>query len=111
MSLLKIVHHALAFTLELALLGALSYWGFHGDKKFPEKYLWGLGLPVLAIALWWVWAAPKSSYRLEQPFLLIFKFALFGIAAFGLHRSGQAGLALLLAALATLSILMEYAGY
>lgn len=111
MSLLKILHHALAFMLELALLAALGYWGFQGDKKSPEKYLWGLGLPILAIALWWVWAAPKSSSRLEQPFLMIFKFALFGIAVFGLHRSGQMGLALLLAALATVSILMEYAGY
>lgn len=111
MSILKFFHHLLAFTLELAMLAALGYWGFHGDKKTPEKYLWGLGLPLLAIVLWWVWAAPKSAHRLEQPYLLAFKLVLFGVAAFGLHRSGQPVLAWWLAGLALLSVSVEYAGF
>lgn len=109
MPILKLFHHLLAFTLEIAMLVALGYWGFHGDKKSPEKYLWGLGLPALAIVLWWLWAAPKAANRLEQPYLLVFKLALFGIAAFGLYRSGQPGFAFWLAGLAVLSVLAEYA--
>lgn len=110
MQLLRTLHLILAFTLELALLAALGYGGFH-NKKMPEKYLFGLGLPLAATVLWWFWAAPKSEHRLEQPYLMIFKLLLFGAAAFGLHRSGQPGAAVLLAALALLSVLLEYAGY
>lgn len=107
--MVKLLHHLLAFTLELAMLAALGYWGFYGGKKAPEKYLWGLGLPLLAIALWWVWAAPKSAHRLEQPYLLVFKLILFGVASFGLYRSGLPTLAWWLAGLAFVSILVEYA--
>lgn len=110
MSLFKLLHHLLAFALELAMLAALGYRGFYGDKKTPEKYLWGLGLPLLAVVLWWVWAAPKSAHRLEQPYLLVFKLVLFGVAAFGLQRSGQPGLAWWLIGLALVSVLLEYAG-
>ncbi len=110
MQLLRILHMILAFTLELALLAALGYWGFH-NKKMPEKYLFGLGMPLVAIVLWWYWAAPKSEHRLQQPYLMIFKLTLFGVAAFGLCRSGQSGAAILLAGLAALSVLLEYAGY
>jgi len=110
MQLFRTLHLILAFTLELALLAALGYWGFH-NKKIPGKYIFGFGLPLVATALWWYWAAPKSEHRLQQPYLMIFKLVLFGVAAFGLYRSGQPGAAVLLAGLALLSVLLEYAGY
>jgi len=110
MQLFRTLQLILAFTLELALLAALGYWGFH-NKKIPGRYLPGLGMPLVAAALWWYWAAPKSEHRLQQPYLLVFKLVLFGVAAFGLYRSGQPGAAVLLAGLALLSALLEFAGY
>ena len=107
MQLFKTFHLMLAFTLELALLAALGYWGFH-NRKMPEKYLLGVGAPILAVILWWIWAAPKSANRLQQPGLLLFKISLFGLAAFGLYRSGQSGPALLLMVLAVLSAVWEF---
>ena len=110
MQLFRTLHLILAFTLELALLAALGYGGFH-NKKIPGKYIFGFGLPLVATILWWYWAAPKSAHRLQQPYLMVFKLVLFGVAAFGLYRSGQPGPAVLLAGLALLSVLLEYAGY
>lgn len=110
MQLLKMFHMVLAFALELALLAAFGYWGFH-DKKTPEKYLFGLGAPVLVIIIWGIWAAPKSEHRLQQPFMMVLKLALFGTAAVGLHRAGQSGPAILLAVLAAITIVLEYLWY
>ena len=86
MPVLRILHQLIAFSLEMAMLAALGYWGFLEGKKAPLKYVLGLGLPIAAIALWAMWAAPKSSSRLEQPYLLLFKLVLYGITTFGLHR-------------------------
>lgn len=105
---LRFLHQLLAFSLEMAMLAALGYWGFLEGKKAPLKYILGLGMPIAAIALWAMWAAPKSSSRLEQPYLLLFKLVLYGITAFGLHRSGLAYWSYWFAGLAVISVLVEY---
>jgi hypothetical protein len=110
MAILRFLHQLLAFSLEMAMLAALGYWGFREGNKSPLKYLLGFGLPIAAITLWALWAAPKSTTRLEQPFLLMFKLVLFGITTFGLYRSGQPHLAYWFAGLALVSVLVEYSG-
>lgn len=108
MTILRFLHQLLAFSLEMAMLAALGYWGFQEGKKAPLKYILGLGLPIAAIALWAVWAAPKSSSRLVQPYLLLFKLVLYGITAGGLYRSGLVYWSYWFAGLAVISVLAEY---
>src|SRR4051794_917171 len=47
----------LQFLLELAVLGALGYWGFDATGGLPRRLL-GLGAPGLALAFWAVLGAP-----------------------------------------------------
>lgn len=97
----------IAFLLEIAMLISLGMWGFHGDKSIFEKLLPGLGLPILAAVLWGILAAPKSGYRLDLPYRLLFSFALFCLAAFLLYRLGHTTLALTFAGVAIISTLLE----
>ncbi|MBK8555857.1 MAG: YrdB family protein [Lewinellaceae bacterium] len=106
--MIKIVNAGLSFFLEMAMLAALGYWGFTQHKTSLERWLWGIGLPLMAILLWGWLAAPKSTTRLEQPLLACFKLALFAITAFLLHKTGQEKMAAWFLGLSVLSILLEY---
>ncbi|HEX5401263.1 MAG TPA: YrdB family protein [Pseudonocardiaceae bacterium] len=85
----------LAFTLELAAIVALGYWGFHAADSTGGKFLLGIGTPVVAIVLWALFAAPKAS--VSSPVLhWITVVLVFGGAAIGLWVSGQHLLGVLL---------------
>jgi hypothetical protein len=107
MQFIKIGHQLVAFLLEIGMLISLGIWGFHGEKSTGLKYVLGTGLPVVAAGLWGILAAPRSSYRLDLPYRLLFSLALFGLAAFLLHRLGHTTLAIVFASVAVVSIILE----
>jgi hypothetical protein len=78
-----------AFLLELAALYILGYWGFH--LALPEAWQWGLGVgvPIVFLTAWGIWAAPKSKHRLKGWKLWTYKVVAFGIAAWALWATGQ----------------------
>ncbi|MGW3917701.1 YrdB family protein, partial [Streptomyces sp. NPDC005070] len=53
----------LAFVVELAALACLSWWGFTVGDSGPLHILLGLGVPLTAIVLWSLFAAPKARLR------------------------------------------------
>ena len=79
----------LAFLLELAALYILGYWGFHWALPEAGKWVVGLGAPVLFLAAWTYWAAPKAKHRLKGWKLWSYKVVVFGLAAWALWASGQ----------------------
>ncbi|AUD06389.1 YrdB family protein [Spirosoma pollinicola] len=107
MQLIKLLHQLVAFLLEIGMLIILGMWGFQGEKSIVEKYLLGLGLPLLAATLWGILAAPKSANRLDLPFRLLFSAMAFGLAAFLLYRLGHTRLAVAFACIAVVSVLLE----
>ncbi len=84
----------LAFSLELAMFVVLGYWGFQAGKTTFWKYGLAVALPLVAIVLWGIFAAPKSEQRLDTPYRLVFELALFLLAAFLLYKSGFTRLAI-----------------
>ena len=98
---------AIVFFMELGMLAAMSYWGFHTHAGV-SAWLWGLGLPLVAIILWGVWAAPKAKRRLAMPYLAVFVGVLFGLAAFLLYQAGQVGYAIAFFIVAETSMLIGY---
>lgn len=99
----KHINAALAFILELGLLAALAYWGFHTSDQTALAYGLGLGAPLLAIAAWGTYAAPRSARRLKQPWRFVFAVLLFSMGAIALYSAGQHGWALILAATAVVN--------
>jgi hypothetical protein len=83
-----------AFLLELAVLAAVGYFGFHQSGALA--WLLGLGLPLLFAVLWGVFAAPKAPRPLPGPVDAAFRIVWFACGAGALVFAGQpvAGVAL-----------------
>ena len=103
MALLRGVNLALRFLLELCILAALAYWGFHSMSGRLPKFLLGVGGPVLAAIVWGTFLSPKASVSLGTPWKLALEITVFGVAIVALYAAGQYGLALLFALLVALS--------
>jgi hypothetical protein len=93
MEILKLVNVGLSFGLELCLLAALGFWGFHSGSGWGMKITLGLGAPLLAALAWGLFAAPASHRRLSGLALTALEIVLLGAGAVALFAAGQTRLA------------------
>ncbi len=93
MDIIKAGNLAVRFLLELCILVALGYWGFHTARGMLGQIALGLGVPLLVAILWGMFLAPASSMRLAGPLYLILEVAIFGAAAAALSATGHPALA------------------
>ncbi len=101
--MLKTLNAALMFFLELGMLAGFSAYGFTGGKPIGARWVLGLGLPLVVVALWSHFAAPRSVHRLAPVPRFAFRLALFEFAAFAVQRAGSAKLGLCFAVVALLN--------
>lgn len=99
----KIINLGVAFLFEIGMLVALSSWGIISSNSLMGKLALGVGIPLLAIVFWGIFAAPKSQHRLSQPALSLFTATLFITSALALFAIGQTLLAALYACIAITS--------
>jgi hypothetical protein len=97
---LKGINLGFAFLLELGVLAALGYWGFTVGPNTLLKFVLGLGAPALAVVIWAIFGAPKSSTQLQGVAYLVLQAVFFGGGALALVVSGQRGLGIAFAAIA-----------
>jgi hypothetical protein len=100
---LKAINAGLAFFLELAMLTALGYWGFYGDKSVFAKWILGLGLPLLTAVGWGMFLAPRATYRLGNITGNLLSLILFLLAATVLFYTRQTLLAIIFASTAVVN--------
>lgn len=96
---LRMINDALALLLELAALAALCYGGFVIGSATAVKLLLAIGSPLLAAAVWGLFAAPRAKVKLPLAGVLAVKALVFGAAVAGLYAAGQGILATLYAIL------------
>lgn len=94
---------ALLFLLELCMLAALAFWGFHTGSGLIAKLALGIGAPLLVAIFWGVFMAPRAAIKLPTPAHLALYLVIFGGAALALAVAGQPLLAIAFAVLAILS--------
>ncbi|NLF13672.1 MAG: YrdB family protein [Anaerolineaceae bacterium] len=99
---LQAVNLALRFFLELAALAAMAYWGWTTHEGAP-RFLWTIGLPVVAAALWGIFRVPNdpgpAPVAVPGRVRLLLEALFFGGAVVLLVRAGQPVAAGILAAL------------
>jgi hypothetical protein len=98
---------ALAFVLELVLLYAFAVWGFSIDSGVAVQIVLGVGLPLLVIAFWSVWLAPRASRRLSRSTRTAVKATLFLLGSVALFGAGQHALAVVFELVSFVSIATE----
>ena len=108
MQLIKLFNQIIAFLLEFFMFVSLAYLGFQNGKTVLVKYLLAVGLPLIAIILWGFFAAPNSTYRLEQTPRIFFEIALFISTAILFYKSGYTTLAFTFGAIVLLSETIAY---
>ncbi len=108
MQILRYTNLALRFLLELAALGALSYWGFQAGDGLLGKALLTLGAPLVAIVLWSLFGAPRAWHPLTGPWHLLLDVLVFGSAVPALLAAGQPTLALVFGVLLVGNRLLLY---
>ncbi|GAB3832147.1 YrdB family protein [Dactylosporangium cerinum] len=82
----------LAFILELVALACLGYWGLEIGDTVLIKGALAIGAPLLAAALWGMFAAPRARYKVSLAGQLAVKALVFGAAAVALFATGQPAL-------------------
>lgn len=107
-TVLKWINLALAFVLELSLLAAYAYWGFHAGKIPVMKVILGIGVPLLAVAIWGAIMAPNSPMKLQGAAYLVVKCALFSLAAAALIAAGKSSLGIILAVVFVINTFLLY---
>lgn len=107
-TVLKWINLALTFVLELSLLAAYAYWGFHAGKTPVMKVILGIGAPLLAVVIWGAIMAPKSPMKLQGAAYLVVKCVLFSLAVAALIAAGQTPLGIILAVVFVINTILLY---
>jgi hypothetical protein len=100
METFKAINAAVAFLLELAMLAALSYWGFQGEKSVWIKWSLGIGIPLAVAILWGKFLAPRANQRLSIIGGTLLSLGLFCLASLALFQTNHPTLAIILAVIA-----------
>ncbi len=93
MNIIKAGNLGVRFLLELCMLAALGYWGFHTARSLIGKIGLGIGIPLGVAVVWGVFLAPASSMRLEGPLYLVLEVVIFGTTAAALYTTDHPSLA------------------
>jgi len=105
---------ALRFLLELVAWGGVGLWGW-GITTGPRRYLLAIGLPLLLMALWGVFAVPGDPSRsgsapipVPGALRLLLELAIFAVGVWALWASGYPQWSMGFAVVVLLHYLISY---
>ncbi|MEZ4712245.1 MAG: YrdB family protein [Caldilineaceae bacterium] len=105
---------ALRFLLELVAWGAVGVWGWKVTGA-PLRYLLAIGLPLLVMTLWGVFAVPDDPSRsgsapvpVSGVVRLLLELAVFAAGALALYFAGYRQWGIALAAIVVIHYLLSY---
>ncbi|MFG2307338.1 YrdB family protein [Streptomyces sp. NPDC048566] len=82
-------NEVLAFLLELVAFAVLGWWGVGTGDGAAARIALGAGVPVAAMVLWALFAAPKARLRPALPGVLLVKALVFCGAAAAVYDLGH----------------------
>ncbi len=106
--MIRTVNQVIVLLLEIIMFITFTYFGLTRQLNFVPKILLTLIIISTSIALWAIFAAPKSGHRLEMPYLALFRAAMFFLAALLLFQLENRRLAIALATMAIVTQIISY---
>lgn len=105
---------AVRFLLELSALGALGYWGWT-QHDGPARWLWAIGVPLIAAVLWGTFAVPNDPSRSGQAPIptpgtirLLLEWSIFALGTVALIFSQRVSLGMALAVVTIAHYALSY---
>ena len=98
-----------AFFVELAALALIGLWGYRAGGPVWARALLGIGLPLLAAALWGLFAAPRAQFR-GRGVTFVVKVIVLGAAALAGFTILPLVWAVVFAVLVALNLVLMYVG-
>jgi len=92
LAILKGINLAVRFLLELCLLAALAFWGWHIGQSLIARLGLSIGAPLLAAVVWGTVLSPRATVPAPAAVRLLLEVILFGPAAAGLAATGRLSL-------------------
>ncbi|MGO4538296.1 YrdB family protein [Paenibacillus sp. 2TAB19] len=91
----RVLNLSLRFLLEIVIMIALCYWGFHLEAPLWLKLIVGLGVPVSAAYVWGKIISPKATVKLPLYGVLAVETIIFGLAIAALFELGHGTFAII----------------
>ena len=105
------INSGLRFLLELAAWGTMGYWGWT-ELTGLGRFLWGIGLPLLAMTVWGVFRVPNDPGNapvvVSGAIRLAIELLEFGLAIVLLHAAGRPALGIAFAAVLVAHFAISY---
>ena len=95
MQIIKSINLFVAFSLELVMFFSIGYWGFQQGKIGITKWIIATLCFALAVTLWAIFAAPKSTYRIKFPHRILFELFMFTICSAALYKTNNIKLSII----------------
>ena len=105
--LLKRFNLAIRGIMELGIVAALSFWGFHTGRNTLMKIILGVGSPAIVFGFWGLVDFRNAGNKAEY-LRLIQELVISGLAAVALYFAGQYILALFLALISVAHHILVY---
>ncbi len=103
MAVLKAVNTTLSFLLELAMLAAFAYWGYHAVDNPVLRWVAAIGLPAAVAVVWGFFLAPRAARRANRTVGVVASLALFCLAALALFITAHPVLGTVMVVLAIIN--------
>lgn len=104
------VNLAVRFMLEIAMLIALGYWGWH--LSGAGRYVAVAGLPIAAAVLWGMFRIPNdpkpAPVAIPGILRLLLEWGLFGFAAWALYDLGHSTVSIALSVIVIVHYFVSY---
>jgi len=89
MDVLKNINLALRFGLELCMLAAYGWWGYHSGIGTFKGVSLAILLPLAVAIIWGLFLSPKAKVKLQISVRVAMELILFGVAAWLLYNAGM----------------------
>jgi hypothetical protein len=97
---IRAANEALAFVLELVMMGAFAAWGGTRRDGFAVRVAGGIGVPLAAAIVWGTLLAPRARVHPPIAVVVVLKVILFLAAAAAIDGLGWRAAAIAFAAVA-----------
>ena len=105
---MQLIHLTVRFLLELAAIGAVSFWGYQAVDSLPARIVVAIGAAAVFVIFWALVVAPNATNAIPADARILIGSVVLLFAGGALALAGQASLGLAFAAAVILNTILLF---